>query len=88
VCVCVCDDGGFATAADADDVQAFFAANPCPQASMHIAQAVETIRSLASTVEREGAAITAFLEAWDAANPVITYFLFASEWMQMEGSLG
>jgi aminopeptidase N len=51
---------GFVTLEAAADAEAFFAANPCPAASMGIAQAIEAIKARAATLSRESDAITAF----------------------------
>ncbi len=55
---------GFVTAAMADEVSAFFTANPVPAASMGIAQAIEGIRARAACADRSVAGIAEFLEEW------------------------
>ena len=54
---------GFATAAKADEVAAFFEAHPVPQSSRKIAQAVENIRTSAAYCDRLASANVAAIVA-------------------------
>ena len=47
----------FSTNEDADDVQSFFEAHPCPEASQVIAQTIEKIRARAASATREAPTI-------------------------------
>ena len=58
---------GFVDAARADEVEAFFVANPTPAASLGIAQAVEGIRSRAASAARSLPAIAEYLAQWSAS---------------------
>ncbi len=57
---------GFVDAAQADAAEAFFAANPTPQASLGIAQALEGIRARAACATTNLPGIHAFLMKWQA----------------------
>ena len=54
---------GFATAAKADEVAAFFEAHPVPQSNRKIAQAVENIRTSAAYCDRLASANVAAIVA-------------------------
>jgi len=58
---------GFATAEMADDAEAFFKAHPVPEASLSQSQALESIRTKAAWVQRDGPAAEAWLKSREAA---------------------
>jgi hypothetical protein len=55
--------GAFCSAADAADVQQFFAANPVPPAARSLAKAIERIESCAAVQQRQQPALTRWLDA-------------------------
>jgi len=55
--------GGFTHAADADDIEAFFAANPAPSATRAIAESLERIRIRDAWYRRDKDSITKYLSA-------------------------
>ncbi len=57
---------GFVTDADADLIEAFFAAHPTPTADRTIKQSLEAVRSNAAWLVRDRQAVSAFLLGFDA----------------------
>lgn len=53
----------FATDEKADEAEEFFAANPVPEATMDLQRTLESVRSRAQWLKRDGASIVQWLKA-------------------------